>query len=563
MIATNTRIAIAALFCTALTACSGANNSGPSTPRAAPDTVSVTVRIAVPRSPSNVKKKPNFVSPATQSVAVTVRGAGPPTGVTVVGNCAQGFCSQTVSAPIGSDEFSVSLYSQPNATGSVLSSGSTTSQILAGANNVVSITFDPVVQSASANVATPLGAGQATSVPVAIVPLDPSGATIVGPGTFENANGVPVSVSISLDDPTGHAKLVGPTSFASPPPNGAYPVTLADDGTPPNFNYPSLVASVAGAVSSTTTVTLAPLQSGTPVSVPGGNVQVMAKGPDGNVWFVAGTGQSFSIGQYVIATGAIHLFALPSGVIPSDLVTGGDGNLWFFDTARTTFGQITTGGLLRQFAAAFAATDLVEGVDGNIWFLTSQAAAPLGKITTNGSISTYAAGPSTMLYGITPSKNHRMYFLASVSAGLELGSVNADGSGLTYVATTLENDGPLGYSDLYAGGDGNFYTVEPVGFGDALLQRITLSGSVSTSCGQYEYQSVGSVLADGTLIFDGNVNDGDDVALGAIRPSGACVFVAVSGSLDNTNIKYPVVGIATGYFYAYLPASQAIARFAY
>jgi len=490
---------------------------------------------------------------------VTVTPVGSQNGPTAIGNCAQGFCTQTVAAPIGNDTFSVSLYSQPNATAGLLSSGSATAVIVAGANNVVSITFNPVVQTVGVNVVTPVGAGQAKSVPVAIVPRDISGATIVGPGAFENASGVPVPISIALDDPTGHAKLAGPTSFASPSPDGVYPVTFSENGTPPNFTYPSLVASIAGTVSSTTTVTLAPQASGTPVPVPGGNVQVMTKGPDGNVWFVSGTAQNFSIGQYIPASGTFHLFPLPTGVIPSDLVTGGDGDLWFFDTTRTTFGQVTTGGLLRQYAANFTATDLVQGVDGDIWFVTSLKATPLGKIATSGTISTYGAGIQNGLYGITPSKNGRMYFLAQSNTNAELGSVAPDGTGLTYFMTSL-NSGGLGFGDLYAGPDGNFYTVEPLGFGNAALQRITPSGSVSRACGEY-YGESGSVLADGTLIFGGaTADEPGDGAIGAIQPTGACVFVPVSAGIQDVGFS---VGITTGYFYGYSFSTKAIERIAY
>ena len=565
MSATNSRIGIACFISAALTACAGSSTPAPTAPRGAPNSVFVTLRIAVPKAPAKVKNKPFFISPATQSVAVTITPVGSHNGTTVVGNCTQGFCTQTVPAPIGDDTFAVSLYSQSNANGTLLSNGSTTTQILAGANNVVSITFDPVVQSASATLVAPLGAGQATSAPVSIVPLDPSGATIVGPGAFIDAAGSPVAVSIALNDPTGNGKLTGPTSFASPSASGTYPVIFTENGTPPNFSYPSLVTSVAGSVSSTTTIALTPTQSGSPAPVPGGNVRVTTTGPDGNVWFVSGAAQNYAIGQYVPTSGKIRLFPLPQSVVPSDLVSGGDGKLYFFDTARTTFGQITIAGLLRQFPATFAATNLVRGPDGDIWFITSQSATPLGKIATDGTISTYGSKKTPVsLYGLTPGTDGRMYFLADVNSGLELGRIATDGTGLTYIPTGL-GAGPLAYFGLYAGADGNFYTIQAAELGgNAVLERITPSGAPTTTCGSYTVATVGTVLADGTLMFVAPANNGNGGAIvGAIQPTGLCVSAQVPAAAGLQNLVYPVVGLTPGYFYAYAPSSSALVRFAY
>jgi virginiamycin B lyase len=67
----------------------------------------------------------------------------------------------------------------------------------------------------------------------------------------------------------------------------------------------------------------------------------LAAGPDGNVWFVAGSGHT--LGR-ITPQGAITTFALPSGVALYGITLGPDGNLWFTDPEANMIDRLQLNG---------------------------------------------------------------------------------------------------------------------------------------------------------------------------------------------------------------------------
>jgi hypothetical protein len=536
-------------------------------------TAPVTIRIAVPSATSSNRRKPEYVSRFTQSFSISIVNGAQTYGPFVT-NCAGGACVETVEAPIGSDAFSVSLYDQQNATGKLLSSGSTIATIAAGTNNVVSLTFDPVVASATETYTVNAIAGTPTAVPISISALDANGATIVGPGTYETSTGAAATITLSLTDPTGHSTLGGQTSYASPAPAGASPAaTLSYDGTPTNFVYPKIGVSINGTATSATTVPLLPSPVGPVTQLVASSVTVNSatRGPDGNIWFAAydattSQASESEIGKYNVTSGVVTIYGLATTTAgPTDIVTGGDGNLYFFEKGTTTFGQITTAGFVREFPQSFHASSLVAGVDGNVWFIESGGF--IGKITTNGSVTTYASDPVAV--SLVAGPQNKMWFITSsgpTTSQIELGSVAGDGTGVALVPVPVLENYNYVIGLVYAP-DGNFYSETGTSADSPFIVGYTTSGAVpANACNDEGFGSViAATLSDGTVLFRTQPSDGPLNAYTAIRPDVSCVNGGILQSGSPTSplafLGNTLVGSTPGH--AYFIARSTIAGWIY
>ena len=107
-------------------------------------------------------------------------------------------------------------------------------------------------------------------------------------------------------------------------------------------------------------------------------------GPDGNLWFTAGT----DIGRITTA-GSFTGFPVPQALGEPQFITAGpDGNLWFTYEDSTTnvsaIGRITTSGKITLTSTPTASslpTDITAGPDGAMWF--TEGAGKVGRITTS------------------------------------------------------------------------------------------------------------------------------------------------------------------------------------
>jgi hypothetical protein len=121
-------------------------------------------------------------------------------------------------------------------------------------------------------------------------------------------------------------------------------------------------------------------------------------GPDGNLWFNAGT----QIGR-ITPSGAITEFPLPTtGVYATALTVGPDGNLWFPEdrpeggASTSQIGRITPSGTITEIplpVAGFEPDVLTVGPDGNLWFGAADVGAAqseIDRITPSGAITEFA-----------------------------------------------------------------------------------------------------------------------------------------------------------------------------
>ena len=224
-------LAVPLLAATMLAGCAGGATLPPPRGAAQPSskTVSVAFAIALPARGAAAagRRRVRYVSAATKSATVVVTPAGGSAGSPTVIGCSRTACTGTVAAPVGSDTFAVKLFDAANGTGNLLSSGTLTQTIVLDAANHVDVTFDGVVHAlALALSPSAVAAGKSSTVDVAVGALDADGNTIVGPGSYVDANGSPLTIALADSDTSGATHL-STASLSAPP---ATPVKLSYDG---------------------------------------------------------------------------------------------------------------------------------------------------------------------------------------------------------------------------------------------------------------------------------------------------------------------------------------------
>ena len=178
---------------------------------------SAVFKLSIPlhAAPSSTARKPQYISPNTQSISIASGPQGGPAGTPVIANltpsdpsCSQVentlTCAITAAAPVGTDTFTVVTYSGQNATGSVLSSATVTGTVSAGEANSIPLTLNGTVASINLTIVggfTTVPGGFPATLPVYVTAYDASGATIVGPGSYANP------IALSNEDTSGVTQL--------------------------------------------------------------------------------------------------------------------------------------------------------------------------------------------------------------------------------------------------------------------------------------------------------------------------------------------------------------------
>lgn len=443
--------------------------------RGRPD-VPVQFHIVVPTpSPTGTGVHTHYVSGNTTQAAVTVTPEGGVPYPTVDFSCTPASCTGVVPAPVGDDTFVVSLYGGNRISpDTLLSTGTTAATIQPGVENVVDVTFDPVVSSIVLSV-TPssLPPGSPGSAIVGVDAKDATGASIVGPGTYVNSAGLPLTIDLSTVDRLingrrGHSTTLSPASLTGPPPTGPTQVTLSYDGNPNlaqttigatttvpiNGSITPAVLTVGASPSPTPTgcaVTgtpqpaqffAVPTPTGNPFATVGDSI---ASGPDGNVWSSDGSRRMLQVAP---DNGKIRSFDVPgagAGSVISTVTTGpaGGSTVWFADVGMQGVGRVTTGSPpsitvfpVPQFSPPTASQPaaIAAGPDGNMWF-TDRSSAYLGSIAPLiGTIGEYPIPPSSkrLSQGLIVLPDGELWFVESGTAkigmvqisSLQLGTVN-------------------------------------------------------------------------------------------------------------------------------------------
>jgi hypothetical protein len=262
------RIAFLVPFCLAaasLAACGGGGGGGAALPPvqapaagngggagspSAPASVVISIAIPPASAASAHGRAPRYVSAGTKSASVSYAGT------TQTTNCGA-TCALTAAVMPGPVTFSVSLYDGPNGSGHVLSSGQTTTTVVAGTSNSVKVTFGAVVAAVVVSIpSASVSAGTPATIPVTVTAKDAAGYTIVGSD--------PYATPIALDTDDGSGAFALSTSSVAAP---STPVTLAYDGKPVAAPI-HLAAAVPGSQAAITPATIVVQAPSSPTPAP-------------------------------------------------------------------------------------------------------------------------------------------------------------------------------------------------------------------------------------------------------------------------------------------------------
>lgn len=412
----------------------GSQSATPNTSKSVPQSGSVSVQfyIALPSRTSSKLRRALYVSSSTNSATVIVTpSSGTASPATVISCTPQPnptSCSGAVGAPIGSDTFVVNLFDGANGTGNLLSTGTLVQTITMGTNNSVSVTFNGVVTSLSlATVPSNAGlvGGASSTVTLVVNALDSDGNTIIGPGSYVNSSGAAVTLTLSDSDGSGVTNLSQTT------------VTAPTTGITVSYNGGTLAANPVITLSATSLTSV--------------NATITA--------FASPAITDFSIGAAKVQ-------------VPTFLVVGQDGNIWFSEQGAVAVGRLTPATpspTITQFTGTEGNFDIINGPDNNLWVTvsaqsTANPASPpplngnaIAKLTFPGPtvtqfpIPTSSSGPRFIASG----SDHNMYF-TECNVG-QIGRVTTAGVVTEFTVPSGALSVPY---DIVSGPDGNIWFTE-------------------------------------------------------------------------------------------------------
>ena len=276
-------------------------------------------------------------------------------------------------------------------------------------------------------------------------------------------------------------------------------------------------------------------------------------GPDGNLW-VTSSGSSGGWGQdNTIVSVRPNGTTQATYSVPTNnpglggLTVGPDGALWFTETVAGKIGRITTGGQVTEFPLPTVSvdvgfpsgpiqeapipTDIVSGADGALWF--NEGLLGIGRITTDGQISRFpVAGAQVDSLAFGPDK---ALWFTNTEFKNTIGRMTADGT-VTMFPLPQDFSEP---TDIQAGPDGALWFLETIG---QKVGRITTDGQIS----EFALPKLDNQLGGFTFGPDGNLW----ITASAYYDHGATLIrMTPSGALNTFDLAnstvYPM-GITVG-----------------
>jgi virginiamycin B lyase len=202
-----------------------------------------------------------------------------------------------------------------------------------------------------------------------------------------------------------------------------------------------------------------------------------------------------------------------SGLSPFSVALGADGAMWFTAFDSNKIGRITTDGAVSQFAAAVGAvpTNITAGPDGALWFTDANDPA-VGRITTGGVATEFSTGITGGFTSyITAGPDTALWFTEGAA---KIGRITTDGSSVTEYGTP---GGSLPQG-IVAAPDGRLWFTER---NTSTIGNITTDGTVTS----YPAGIAGALPTDITVGADSNlwytVEDGSlNGAIGMVTTAG-------------------------------------------
>ena len=255
-----------------------------------------------------------------------------------------------------------------------------------------------------------------------------------------------------------------------------------------------------------------------PVPSPGELPTSIITGPDGNLWFTEGLGSE--IGMINPSTHVVTHFALPENfMLVSRMTVGPDGNIWFTDYLNdngVSFGAIgsinpTTGAIAEypEFFPGAVPFGITAGPDGNLWF-TNINNNDIGIFNPTTDAVTILPVPGSWAQPESPQG-------LTATSGFSLFAENAIGmiNPTTYAITTFSGATDQGSPDqIVVGPDGNLWYTE------AYVEDIGTINPTTGSITQIPMPSdVGGITAgpDGDLWV--TIGSGNSAEIGMLNPA--------------------------------------------
>lgn len=506
-----------------LSACGGGSGSAafnPPAARAGLATARVVITIPAQLAVNSKQRKPDYVSPSTQSITVQV-DAGVPVaqnllpsspGCTSAGSNAPLDCTVTVSATPGSHTLTFVTYDQINGAGNSLSANAIAVTFVSGQNPQIPVTL----------------AGVPKSLQVAPVP-GTSSISGTGASGFEFGGSAPSPLLVTAADADGNY-IVGPGSPAltvaitGASAGSGIAVNPATNGNPDEFMLQS-----AGPGTATLTV------SATPASPLAGAAVTASVSLQAAFLSTTIAGDS-AVAGFADGSGAAAHFDYPQGIA----FDSADNNLYVTDTTNNcAVRQVSSGGAVVTIAGVAGACGLADGSGTGAHFdyprgiaydtathdlyVTDTDDCAIRAVTTSGAATTVAG--------------------AAGSCGF------ADGTG-----SAANLNYPAGIA--YDSGNGDLYVTDT---GNCVIRQVTTAGALTTIAG-----TAGTCgFADGTgasaqfnkpsgIAYDSSngdlyVTDTYNCAIRQITAAGAVTTVAgaagvcafADGTGANASFNYP------------------------
>lgn len=269
----------------------------------------------------------------------------------------------------------------------------------------------------------------------------------------------------------------------------------------------------------------------------------MTVGSDGNLWFVGATATTGYLAR-VTPSGTITDFPLAHSD-PVGIATGSDGNLWVIDGAANTVTKVATNGSAStSYASGNGPTAIAPGPDGALW-IADGASGQVTCLTTAGAATTFTVPNAAALAGIAAGSDGGVWVtdeVAPLVARIAAPCVPSAGAVREFpVPATSGNagvvsgpDGALWFTQLFTGSNGAIGRLSTSGLYTSYADSDTSPGGAMTRGPDNDLWfagcscGIGKVTPGGTFsAFSSGISGGPSGIVAG--PDGGIWYVSASG----------------------------------
>lgn len=240
-----------------------------------------------------------------------------------------------------------------------------------------------------------------------------------------------------------------------------------------------------------------------------GFISAMAKGPDGNVWFV---NSSENLVGRVTPSGEVTEYPVPNR--PQRIAAGPDGRLWLTEGASVATMTVTGDFSELPTSQFMSPGGITSGPDGNIWLAEG---AWLTRLTTGGVLTRFSLADGSVVTELAAGPDGSLWATGQNGVGgASIARCSPQGTVTEFQPPPSAGAQPKELSRLVGGGDGNVWFLE---FWDNQIGQISPEGTIA----EFPVPSAASGLGEIALGGDGNVwfTENTTHQIGRIAPTGA------------------------------------------